>query len=233
MEEKDCSCLFVRGNFAFQWLGGHKFPLTSIYQPFSFILQVSWHVKSVRVTHVWLNIYKLIVVFHNIAAPMSETPVDSVDKAESQPAHSETVDSENAVIPEDQQGTLLENKACYEIEWREILIWNDRYGSWGNLSIDRTSSPRIWQHSSFGMYYPCIFGSTARCTPAYTHYHIKQANPREAIHDIKQSIIESPETCIYSCFYLSFNGEKLNDFQELGEVEGITIESELLLVEGN
>ncbi|CAM0142559.1 Intracellular distribution of mitochondria [Umbelopsis sp. WA50703] len=57
------------------------------------------------------------------------------------------------------------------------------------------------------------------------------ASPREAIHDIKQSIIESPETCIYSCFYLTFNGNKLNEFQELGEVEGITTESQLQLIE--
>ncbi|KAI9279396.1 clustered mitochondria-domain-containing protein, partial [Umbelopsis sp. AD052] len=57
------------------------------------------------------------------------------------------------------------------------------------------------------------------------------ASPREAIHDIKQSIIESPETCIYSCFYLTFNGQKLNDFEELGDIEGITTESELHLVE--
>ncbi|KAI8337160.1 clustered mitochondria-domain-containing protein [Chlamydoabsidia padenii] len=59
------------------------------------------------------------------------------------------------------------------------------------------------------------------------------ASPREAIHDIKQSIMESPETCAYSCFYLSFNGKRINDFMELGEVEGITTESELQLVEDN
>jgi protein TIF31 len=44
--------------------------------------------------------------------------------------------------------------------------------------------------------------------------------------------MESPETCAYSCFYLSFNGKRINDFMELGEVEGITTESELQLVEG-
>ncbi|KAG0166155.1 Intracellular distribution of mitochondria [Apophysomyces sp. BC1034] len=57
------------------------------------------------------------------------------------------------------------------------------------------------------------------------------ASPREAIHDIKQSIMESPETCAHSCFYLAFNGKRLNDFSELGEVEGITTETELELVE--
>ncbi|GAB5586112.1 Intracellular distribution of mitochondria [Umbelopsis nana] len=115
---------------------------------------------------------------------MSERPVDSVDKAESQPAHSETVDSENAVIPEDQQDMVAE-------ETYQLTVRLPRES--GSIQV--------------------------------------LASPREAIHDIKQSIIESPETCIYSCFYLTFNGEKLNDFQELGEVEGITTESELLLVE--
>jgi hypothetical protein len=40
---------------------------------------------------------------------MSERPVESVSKAESQLDHSGTVDSENAVIPEDQQGIRLQN----------------------------------------------------------------------------------------------------------------------------
>ncbi|KAI8393980.1 clustered mitochondria-domain-containing protein [Radiomyces spectabilis] len=57
------------------------------------------------------------------------------------------------------------------------------------------------------------------------------ASPREAIQDIKQSIMESPETCAHSCFYLAFQGKRLNDFGELGEVEGITTESVLELVE--
>ncbi|KAI9497198.1 clustered mitochondria-domain-containing protein [Zychaea mexicana] len=57
------------------------------------------------------------------------------------------------------------------------------------------------------------------------------ASPREAIHDIKQSVMESPETCVHSCFYLALNGKRLNDFAELGEIEGMTPETELQLVE--
>ncbi|KAF9193452.1 Intracellular distribution of mitochondria [Haplosporangium sp. Z 767] len=59
------------------------------------------------------------------------------------------------------------------------------------------------------------------------------ASPREAIQDVRQSIVESTETCIHSCFSLAFNGKKLNDFMELGEVEGITPDSELDLVLNN
>lgn len=50
--------------------------------------------------------------------------------------------------------------------------------------------------------------------------------------DIKQSIMESPDTCANSCFYLSYNGKRVNDYLELGEIEGITPESELVMVEG-
>ncbi|KAF9433689.1 Intracellular distribution of mitochondria [Entomortierella beljakovae] len=59
------------------------------------------------------------------------------------------------------------------------------------------------------------------------------ASPHEAIQDVRQSIVESTETCIHSCFSLSFNGVKLNDFIELGDVEGITPDSELDLILNN
>ena len=45
--------------------------------------------------------------------------------------------------------------------------------------------------------------------------------------------MESPESCAHSCFYLALNGTRLNDFAELGEIEGMTPETELQLVEGN
>ncbi|KAG1469939.1 hypothetical protein G6F56_002970 [Rhizopus delemar] len=48
---------------------------------------------------------------------------------------------------------------------------------------------------------------------------------RESVLDIKQSIMESPETCAHSCFYLTLNGNRLNDYVELGEVEGMTAET--------
>ncbi|KAG0235322.1 clustered mitochondria-domain-containing protein [Mortierella sp. GBAus27b] len=59
------------------------------------------------------------------------------------------------------------------------------------------------------------------------------ASPREAIQDVRQSIVESTETCMHSCFSLAFNGQKLNDFMELGNVEGITPDSELDLILNN
>lgn len=44
--------------------------------------------------------------------------------------------------------------------------------------------------------------------------------------------MESPDTCANSCFYLSYNGARVNDYLELNEVEGITTESVFELVEG-
>ncbi|RKF53868.1 Clustered mitochondria protein-like protein [Golovinomyces cichoracearum] len=54
---------------------------------------------------------------------------------------------------------------------------------------------------------------------------------QEAIHDIQQSVIEYPGTFQYSCFHLEHKGKRINDFTLISEVEGITQEPELTLVE--
>ncbi|EWC44027.1 TIF31-like protein [Drechslerella stenobrocha 248] len=54
---------------------------------------------------------------------------------------------------------------------------------------------------------------------------------QEQVQDIRQSIIELPDTFQYSCFHLEHNGERINDFVELSDVPGITPDSELILVE--
>ncbi|KAI9277772.1 clustered mitochondria-domain-containing protein [Sporodiniella umbellata] len=59
------------------------------------------------------------------------------------------------------------------------------------------------------------------------------SSPRETILDVKQSIMESPETCAHSCFYLTLNGTRLNDYVELADIDALTAESTLDLVEGN
>ncbi|KAI9593693.1 clustered mitochondria-domain-containing protein [Syncephalis fuscata] len=60
-----------------------------------------------------------------------------------------------------------------------------------------------------------------------------QVSTQECVQDVRQAIIESPETCIYSCFYLAFNGQRLNDYTELGAIEAFTPEDSLTLVEDN
>ncbi|KAF3928989.1 hypothetical protein ABW19_dt0205513 [Dactylella cylindrospora] len=54
---------------------------------------------------------------------------------------------------------------------------------------------------------------------------------QEQVQDIRQSIIELPDTFQYSCFHLEHNGERINDFVELSDVPGIAPDSELVLVE--
>ncbi|KAJ1970300.1 Intracellular distribution of mitochondria [Dispira parvispora] len=57
------------------------------------------------------------------------------------------------------------------------------------------------------------------------------AAPSETVGDIKQNIIESPESCMHSCFHLTLNGEKLNEFADLGSVEGLQDGGELVLAQ--
>ncbi|KAJ2344999.1 Intracellular distribution of mitochondria, partial [Coemansia sp. RSA 2673] len=57
------------------------------------------------------------------------------------------------------------------------------------------------------------------------------ASAQETVQDLKQVVGETPGTMEYSCFYLSLNKRRLNDFVELGEIEGLGLDSELELVE--
>lgn len=51
------------------------------------------------------------------------------------------------------------------------------------------------------------------------------------MQDVRQSIVELPGTFQYTCFHLEFNGNRINDFVELSEVEGLKADSEITLVE--
>ncbi|KAK0621386.1 clustered mitochondria-domain-containing protein [Bombardia bombarda] len=56
-------------------------------------------------------------------------------------------------------------------------------------------------------------------------------SPLEQIHEIRQSIIEHPIAIQYSCFHLEHNGQRINDFVQVSDVEGLAAGSELRLVE--
>ncbi|KAK3379425.1 clustered mitochondria-domain-containing protein [Lasiosphaeria ovina] len=56
-------------------------------------------------------------------------------------------------------------------------------------------------------------------------------SPLEPIHEIRQSIIEHPIAIQYSCFHLEHKGERLNDFLQVSEVNGLVHGSELHVVE--
>lgn len=53
----------------------------------------------------------------------------------------------------------------------------------------------------------------------------------EQVQDVRQSIIEQPDTFQYSCFHLEHEGERINDFTQLSEVKDLAADSELKLVE--
>ncbi|KAF4632119.1 hypothetical protein G7Y89_g6014 [Cudoniella acicularis] len=59
----------------------------------------------------------------------------------------------------------------------------------------------------------------------------KKIQITEAIHDVRQSIIELPGTFQYSCFHLEHKGQRVNDFIQISEVDGLTADSELTLVQ--
>jgi protein TIF31 len=54
---------------------------------------------------------------------------------------------------------------------------------------------------------------------------------QEQVQDLRQSIVETPDTFQYTCFHLEHNGEKINDFVELSEVKDLKADSELTLVQ--
>lgn len=54
---------------------------------------------------------------------------------------------------------------------------------------------------------------------------------QEQVQDLRQTIMESPDTFQYSCFHLEHKGKRINDFVELSEVEEFAPGSQLRLVE--
>ncbi|KAK4252390.1 clustered mitochondria-domain-containing protein [Corynascus novoguineensis] len=56
-------------------------------------------------------------------------------------------------------------------------------------------------------------------------------SPLEQIHEIRQSVIEHPVAVQYSCFHLEHNGQRINDFVQVSDVEGLVAGSELRVVE--
>ncbi|MCJ1474915.1 Intracellular distribution of mitochondria [Lambiella insularis] len=54
---------------------------------------------------------------------------------------------------------------------------------------------------------------------------------QEQVQDVRQSIVELPDTFQYSCFHLEHNGVRVNDFVELSEVKDLVPDAEMELVE--
>ena len=54
---------------------------------------------------------------------------------------------------------------------------------------------------------------------------------QEQVQDLRQSIMESPGAFQYSCFHLELDDRRVNDFIELSDLEGLGVDSEMVLVE--
>lgn len=54
---------------------------------------------------------------------------------------------------------------------------------------------------------------------------------QDQAQELKQSIIDVPHTFQYSCFHLEADGERIPEFVDLGQVEGVFPDAELALVE--
>ena len=54
---------------------------------------------------------------------------------------------------------------------------------------------------------------------------------QEQVQDIRQSIVDTPDTFQYSCFHLEHAGQRINDFIELSEVKSIQEDPVLKLIE--
>ncbi|KEF58707.1 protein TIF31 [Exophiala aquamarina CBS 119918] len=54
---------------------------------------------------------------------------------------------------------------------------------------------------------------------------------QEQVQDVRQSIVETPDTFQYTCFHLEHAGLRINDFVELSEVKDLKPNDELVLIE--
>lgn len=57
-------------------------------------------------------------------------------------------------------------------------------------------------------------------------------SPNEIVQEIHRAITEREDCCHRTCFYLTFNNEKLDLYTDLKSVEGLKKGSEIRLVEG-
>ena len=81
---------------------------------------------------------------------------------------------------------------------------------------------------------PNLIGGVFPITIKLPHqpYEISvMVSTQEQVQDLRQSIMEAPGGFQYSCFHLEYKDQRVNDFIELSDVEGLTSGSTLKLVE--
>ncbi len=61
---------------------------------------------------------------------------------------------------------------------------------------------------------------------------ISQISNHDTVQEIRQVVLDRPESCFRTCFSLHFNGNRLDDFVELHTVEEIQEESIIKVMDG-
>ncbi|KAI8297957.1 Clustered mitochondria protein-like protein [Colletotrichum sp. SAR11_59] len=56
-------------------------------------------------------------------------------------------------------------------------------------------------------------------------------SPQEQVHEVRQSIIDLPVAFQYTCFHLEHRGERINDFLPISDIQGLSEDPEVTLVE--
>ena len=77
-------------------------------------------------------------------------------------------------------------------------------------------------------------GALFQVTVKLPHKPYKQkitVTSQEQVQDVRQSIVETPDTFQYTCFHLEHNGQRVNDFVELSEVKDLKADDEIVLLE--
>ncbi|KAJ9609157.1 Intracellular distribution of mitochondria [Cladophialophora chaetospira] len=77
-------------------------------------------------------------------------------------------------------------------------------------------------------------GALFQVTVKLPHKPYKQTitvTSQEQVQDVRQSIVETPDTFQYTCFHLEHNGQRINDFVELSEVKELKADDQIVLVE--
>ncbi|KAI9809499.1 MAG: Intracellular distribution of mitochondria [Pycnora praestabilis] len=77
---------------------------------------------------------------------------------------------------------------------------------------------------------PSVFQLTV-FLPHEPHETQIMVSPQEQVSEVRQYIVEFPNTFQYSCFHLEHNGQRINDFVELSDIDSISSEPALTLVE--
>ncbi|KAF8466946.1 clustered mitochondria-domain-containing protein [Kalaharituber pfeilii] len=124
-----------------------------------------------------------------------------------------------AAAPTNEQPPVSEEAAKQQQESQEQLV--------KELEHEATQDQ---QHEQLEAPVSEMFQLTVKLPYPPHQIHI-MVSTQEQVQDIRQSIIELPDTFQYSCFHLEHNGVRINDFVELSDVPGITPDSELVLVE--